>query len=72
MPSGHDPANDNLSGVFAATYTDPGSDGLPRIAHGGDGEATRIVCGFLASEEGYNPLIAALPRVLTNLTPPPR
>ena len=28
------------------------------------GTATRIVCGFLAKEESYNPLIAALPKVL--------
>ncbi|WP_204053117.1 PQQ-dependent sugar dehydrogenase [Microbispora siamensis] len=32
VPSGHDPANDNLSGVFAATYTDPGADGLPALS----------------------------------------
>jgi rhodanese-related sulfurtransferase len=51
--------------VGAGTLIQPGSDGLLRIAHGGGGAATRIVCGFLASEEGYNPLIAALPRVLT-------
>jgi AraC-like DNA-binding protein len=38
--------------------------GLARIAHGGGGEATQIVCGFLGSEESYNPLIATLPRVL--------
>jgi AraC-like DNA-binding protein len=51
--------------VSAGALIQPGSDGLLRIAHGGGGAATRIVCGFLASEEGYNPLIAALPRVLT-------
>jgi AraC-like DNA-binding protein len=38
--------------------------GLPRISHGGGGAATHIVCGFLASEEAYNPLIATLPRLL--------
>jgi AraC-like DNA-binding protein len=37
---------------------------LPRIRHGGGGAATRIVCGFLASEETYNPLFATLPKVL--------
>ncbi|MFG1697902.1 PQQ-dependent sugar dehydrogenase [Nonomuraea sp. NPDC049309] len=30
-PSGHDPENDNLSGVFVATYTDPGTGGLPPL-----------------------------------------
>lgn len=40
-------------------------DGMARIVHGGGGEPTHLVCGFLGSEELYNPLIAALPRVLT-------
>src|SRR5579871_5778465 len=30
--------------------------GLSRMVHGGGGDATRIVCGFLASEDSYNPL----------------
>jgi PKD repeat protein len=30
-PSGHDPENDDLTGVFVATYTDPGGDGLPPL-----------------------------------------
>ena len=51
--------------VSTGSLIQPGPDGLLRVAHGGGGAATRIVCGFLASEEGYNPLIAALPRVLT-------
>ncbi|HWE18096.1 MAG TPA: AraC family transcriptional regulator [Hyphomicrobiaceae bacterium] len=41
------------------------SGGLTRLTHGGGGAPTHIVCGFLGSEEGYNPLIASLPRVLT-------
>lgn len=31
QPSGHDPAHDNLTGVFVASYTDPGGDGLPSL-----------------------------------------
>ncbi|MDP9843117.1 PQQ-dependent sugar dehydrogenase [Streptosporangium lutulentum] len=31
VPSGHDPETDDLSGVFAATYTDAGADGLPAL-----------------------------------------
>ncbi len=31
VPSGHDPANDDLSAVFVAEYTDPGGDGLPAL-----------------------------------------
>lgn len=30
-PEGHDPENDNLFGVFNATYTDPGDDDLPPL-----------------------------------------
>ncbi|UCM86953.1 PQQ-dependent sugar dehydrogenase [Streptomyces marincola] len=30
-PEGHDPHEDNLFGVFDATYTDPGGDGLPPV-----------------------------------------
>lgn len=39
--------------------------GLARIRHGGGGEATHLVCGFLASEDSYNPVMAALPQALT-------
>jgi AraC-like DNA-binding protein len=42
-----------------------GEDGsLARIVHGGGGDATHIVCGFLASAQDYNPLIETLPRVM--------
>ena len=42
----------------------PEGEGLLRISHGGGGEETHLVCGFLASEDGCNPLIATLPRML--------
>jgi len=32
QPEGHDPGTDELSGVFNATYTDPGADGLPSLS----------------------------------------
>ncbi|MPZ56549.1 MAG: helix-turn-helix domain-containing protein [Rhizobiales bacterium] len=55
-----------LKPVAAGTLIQPSAEGgLARIFHGGGGETTHLVCGFLASEEGYNPLIAALPRELT-------
>ena len=38
--------------------------GLYRIVHGGGGVATQIVCGFLASEDSYNPLFSTLPKAL--------
>jgi glucose/arabinose dehydrogenase len=31
VPAGHNPATDNLSAVFAASYTDPGSGNLPPL-----------------------------------------
>jgi AraC-like DNA-binding protein len=39
--------------------------GLAKIVHGGGGERTHIICGFLGGDPHYNPLIAVLPRVLT-------
>jgi AraC-like DNA-binding protein len=39
--------------------------GLARVNHGGGGEPVRMVCGFLGSDDIYNPLIASLPRLLT-------
>jgi len=42
----------------------PEGEGLARIVHGGGGEETHLVCGFLASEEAHNPLIASLPKML--------
>jgi AraC-like DNA-binding protein len=54
-----------LVATSARELIQPSSDGgLARILHGGGGETTQIVCGFLGSEVSYNPLIAALPRVL--------
>jgi AraC-like DNA-binding protein len=42
----------------------PPTGKLLRIAHGGGGAMTRIMCGFLAGEQAYHPLIASLPKVL--------
>jgi AraC-like DNA-binding protein len=38
--------------------------GLARIVHGGSGELTHIICGFLATEEQRNPLLSSLPPLL--------
>lgn len=38
--------------------------GIARIVHGGGGEPTHLVCGFLGSDEARNPLIASLPKML--------
>lgn len=39
--------------------------GLATARHGGGGEETRMICGFMASDGGYHPLIAALPPIIT-------
>lgn len=39
--------------------------GLAQIVHGGGGEATRLLCGFLHSETPCDALIGVLPKVLT-------
>ena len=55
-----------LNPINAHDLIQPAADGgLVQISHGGGGEATHLVCGFLGSEEVYNPLLATLPRVLT-------
>ena len=56
----------DLRPVSADDLVQPGDGGgLARIIHGGGGEATHIVCGFLGSDQHRNPLIATLPRLLT-------
>lgn len=54
-----------IAPVEAGTLIQPGrTNGLWQIDHGGGGEPTRLVCGFLATDEVHNPLIATLPRLL--------
>jgi hypothetical protein len=54
-----------LAPTSARHLIQPSADGgLAQISHGGGGETVHLVCGFLGSEESYNPLIATLPRVL--------
>lgn len=54
-----------LHAVSGRDLVQRGDDGsLARVVHGGGGAATHIVCGFLASEQDYNPLIETLPRVM--------
>lgn len=52
--------------VNAADLILPAPEGeLARISYGGGGEASHLVCGFLGSQDAYNPLIASLPSALT-------
>ena len=55
----------NLKPVNAGKLVAPGADGaLARIRHGGGGEVTQIVCGYIGCESGRHPLIDSLPSVL--------
>jgi AraC-like DNA-binding protein len=42
----------------------PQGGGLFRINHGGGGAPTQLLCGYLASEAPFSPLLSALPPVL--------
>lgn len=54
-----------LAPLSARDLVQPSLDGgLPGIVYGGGGEATHVICGFLASDELRNPLIGTLPRLL--------
>jgi AraC-like DNA-binding protein len=55
----------NARPVRVGELVQPGeSGGLAQIVHGGGGEPTNIICGYLASTEQRNPLLATLPRLL--------
>ncbi len=55
----------DLEPVSAHALVRPSDNGgMPQIFHGGGGEPVHLVCGFLANEQLYNPLIATLPRLL--------
>ncbi len=54
-----------LRPVSAEHLIQPGTNGgLARIVHGGGGERTHIVCGFLGSSSANEPLLTLLPKVL--------
>lgn len=55
----------DLPPIEARGLVQPSPDGgLARVVHGGGGELTHMVCGFLGSEEVSNPLLSTLPRAL--------
>ncbi|MDX1516680.1 MAG: AraC family transcriptional regulator [Woeseiaceae bacterium] len=67
------PRNDDhyLGSELALPHTDagelirPGADGrMGRITHGGGGDRTEIVCGFLGSDQRIDPVLVMLPKVL--------
>jgi AraC-like DNA-binding protein len=55
----------DLEPVSADDLIEPaGDDGLARIRFGGSGARTRILCGFLGSDDRSDPLISSLPAVM--------
>lgn len=56
----------DVPAVSAEQLLEPAPDGaLARIVHGGGGERTRILCGFLATDAEHPPVAALLPPALT-------
>ncbi len=54
-----------LPSIDGHLLVQPSTDGgLARVVHGGGGKAADMLCGFLACEEGFNPLVAALPPII--------
>jgi AraC-like DNA-binding protein len=54
----------HLAPAMAATIVKPGKDSMMRIEHGGGGEMTRFVCGYLHCDERLcGQMLDALPRI---------
>ena len=53
-----------LPPIQAGELIQMGESGMARIDYGGGGEPAHVVCGYLATEEIHNPLIATLPAML--------
>jgi AraC-like DNA-binding protein len=55
----------NPAPVPAAKVIQPPQDGgLARIVHGGGGEGTQLLCGFLGCDTPFSPLLSGLPKML--------
>lgn len=55
----------NAAPIPAHTIVQPPQVGsISRIKHGGGGEVTQMLCGFLGSETAFSPLLSSLPQVL--------
>jgi AraC-like DNA-binding protein len=68
LPRNDDHVLGSQSGInclLGRDFVVPSPDGgLARIRSGGGGAPTKMVCGFLGTDETFSPLIASLPRVL--------
>src|SRR3981189_1578380 len=45
-------------------YPRPSRDHIAVVNHGGPGEADRYICGYLHSDQRFNPLLASLPTLI--------
>ncbi|MGE0457825.1 MAG: AraC family transcriptional regulator [Bauldia sp.] len=54
-----------LTPVPSGHLIQPGANGAPNsVVMGGDGPETHMICGFLGTDDAYNPLFGALPGAL--------
>jgi len=59
-------SGENLKPISADGLIQPANDGgLARIVHGGGGERTQILCGFLGTNAPKTPVCDLLPKMLT-------
>jgi AraC-like DNA-binding protein/mannose-6-phosphate isomerase-like protein (cupin superfamily) len=69
LPHNHTHAFGSELGVATLAASEVMQSSLPvgdiaRIVHGGGGEPTQVLCGFLGTEVTFGPLLASLPPVL--------
>lgn len=56
----------DLTPANAGDLIEPGEPGeVARIRHGGGGARTRILCGFLGTDTGHNPVLSSLPTIIS-------
>jgi AraC-like DNA-binding protein len=59
-------SNLDLPAILGESLIQPGvNGGLAHISHGGGGEKTTVVCGYLGTARPNDPVLQLLPRILT-------
>jgi AraC-like DNA-binding protein len=58
------PAADVTLQVLNYIESVPPREGIPQVNYGMEGEAVRLVCGYLQCDQRFNPLIGSLPKFL--------
>lgn len=65
-------SGEGLAATLADDLIQPGLDGgLATIRHGGGGDSTQMICGFLGCERQFSPALSLLPRVMKLTLPDP-